>query len=85
MKYRSRTEIIAQMLEIANGGITKTRIMYDAYLSYSQLREYLAMLIANNLINYENETLKFKTTAKGIQFLRLYNDVSALDIAPPKA
>ena len=41
MKYRSRTEIVAMILEAANGGATKTRIMYKAFLSYAQLREYL--------------------------------------------
>ncbi|WP_323444712.1 winged helix-turn-helix domain-containing protein [Candidatus Nitrososphaera gargensis] len=35
MKYRSRTEITAQILEAACGGATKTRIMYKAYLSYA--------------------------------------------------
>ncbi|MFL6435047.1 MAG: winged helix-turn-helix domain-containing protein [Nitrososphaeraceae archaeon] len=27
MKYRSRTEIVATILEAANGGATKTKIM----------------------------------------------------------
>jgi hypothetical protein len=28
MKYRSRTDIVSQILEAANGGATKTKIMY---------------------------------------------------------
>ncbi|MGC2439972.1 MAG: winged helix-turn-helix domain-containing protein, partial [Nitrososphaeraceae archaeon] len=52
MKYRSRTEIVAMILEAANGGATKTRIMYKAFLSYAQLREYLSVLIENNLLEY---------------------------------
>ncbi|HXV46905.1 MAG TPA: winged helix-turn-helix domain-containing protein [Nitrososphaera sp.] len=28
MKYRSRTDIVATILDAANGGSTKTRIMY---------------------------------------------------------
>jgi predicted transcriptional regulator len=39
MKYRSRTEIVAMILEAANGGATKTKIMYRAFLSYEQLKE----------------------------------------------
>ena len=50
MKYRSRTEIISVILEAANGGATKTRIMYKAFLSYAQLKEYLSVLIENNVI-----------------------------------
>ena len=40
MKYRSRTEIVAMILEAANGGATKTKIMYNAYLSYNQVRNF---------------------------------------------
>ncbi|MGB8172467.1 MAG: winged helix-turn-helix domain-containing protein, partial [Nitrososphaeraceae archaeon] len=53
MKYRSRTDIVGLILEGANGGATKTKIMYKAFLSYAQLREYLAMLLENGLIEYE--------------------------------
>ncbi len=52
MKYRSRTEIVAMILEAANGGATKTKIMYKAFLSYAQLKEYLSVLIENDLIEY---------------------------------
>jgi len=37
MKYRSRTDIVGLILEAANGGATKTKIMYKAFLSYAQL------------------------------------------------
>ena len=47
MKYRSRTELASNILEAANGGATKTKIMYKAFLSYSQLKEYLAMFTQN--------------------------------------
>ena len=40
MKNRSRTEIVSNILEAANGGVTKTKIMYKAFLSYNQLKEY---------------------------------------------
>ncbi|MFL6431808.1 MAG: winged helix-turn-helix domain-containing protein, partial [Nitrososphaeraceae archaeon] len=45
MKYRSRTDIVGLILEAANGGATKTRIMYKAFLSYAQLKEYLTVLL----------------------------------------
>jgi predicted transcriptional regulator len=50
MKYRSRTDIVSQILEAANGGATKTKIMYKAYLSYAQLKEYLSVLVENGLL-----------------------------------
>ena len=72
MKYRSRTEIVSMMLEAANGGATKTRIMYKAFLSYGQLKEYLSVLIENNLIEYLEGVQTYKTTEKGIRFIDAY-------------
>jgi predicted transcriptional regulator len=39
MKYRSATDIAATILDVANGGSTKTKIMYRAYLSCAQLKD----------------------------------------------
>jgi predicted transcriptional regulator len=50
MQYRSITEIVGNILDAANGGATKTKIMYNAFLSYNQLKEYFSILIENNLI-----------------------------------
>ncbi len=78
MKYRSRTEIVAMILDAANGGATKTKIMYKAFLSYAQLREYLSVLIENNLIEYIEGLQTYKTTEKGINFLKMHNEIGEL-------
>ncbi|HJS64128.1 MAG: winged helix-turn-helix domain-containing protein [Nitrososphaeraceae archaeon] len=78
MKYRSRTEIVSNILNAANGGTTKTKIMYKAYLSYTQLKEYLSVLIENNLIEYIDGTRTFKTTEKGLNFLKMHNEMGEL-------
>ena len=78
MKYRSRTEIVAMILDAANGGTTKTKIMYKAYLSYNQLREYLSTLIESNLIEYLEGSLTYKTTEKGLTFLKMNNEIEGL-------
>jgi predicted transcriptional regulator len=78
MKYRSRTDIVATILDAANGGSTKTRIMYKAYLSYAQLKEYLSILLENGLLEYEDGDLKYKTTEKGLRFMRTYNEIGEL-------
>lgn len=72
MKYRSRTDIVFQMLESANGGTTKTRIMYNAYISYAQLKEYLSTLIENGLIEHIAANNTYRTTPKGIDFMNAY-------------
>jgi predicted transcriptional regulator len=78
MKYRSSTEIVSNILDAANGGATKTKIMYTAFLSYNQLKEYLSILIENNLIEYLDGTHKFKTTAKGLNLLKMHNEMAEL-------
>jgi predicted transcriptional regulator len=78
MKYRSRTEIVSMILEAANGGATKTRIMYKAFLSYSQLKEYLSLLIENNLLEYLQGSKTYKTTEKGFILLKMHNEIGEL-------
>jgi predicted transcriptional regulator len=78
VKYRSRTEIVGMILEAANGGATKTKIMYKAFLSYAQLREYLSVLIENNLLEYLEGNQNYKTTEKGLNLLRMHNEMGEL-------
>ena len=78
VKYRSRTEIVAMILEAGNGGATKTKIMYKAFLSYAQLREYLSVLIENNLLEYLDGSQTYKTTEKGLSFLKMHNEIGEL-------
>lgn len=76
MKYRSRTDITALILEAANGGATKTRIMYKAYLSFAQLREYLSMLLEKGLLDYVEGRAIYKTTEKGLRVLQMCTQMS---------
>ena len=78
MKYRSRTEIVSNILDVANGGTTKSKIMYKAMLSYNQLKEYLSVLIENNLLEYREGTHEFRTTEKGLNLLKIHNEMGEL-------
>lgn len=69
---------MAMILDAANGGATKTKIMYKAFLSYAQLREYLSVLIENNLIEYIEGLQTYKTTEKGLNFLKMHNEIGEL-------
>jgi predicted transcriptional regulator len=84
MKYRSRTDIIAQILDVANGGSTRTKIMYKAFLSHAQMKEYLAELIENGLLAYDQTTQIFKTTERGPVCQNLWrNWQSCIGLATP--
>ena len=70
------------ILEAGNDGATKTRIMYKAFLSFAQLREYLSLLIENNLLEYLEGSKTYKTTEKGLNFLKMHNEISRLLTQP---
>ena len=80
MTVRNRIEIISQILEIANGGVnSKTKIMAKANLSYLQLKNYLVTLSEKDLLRYDLYTSTFKTTEKGLRFLRVYSQLDRID------
>lgn len=79
MRYRSRIDIISQILEAANGGYaTKSKIMYKAFLNYDQLKDYLTVLIESGLLSYDLDTQIFKATEKGLRFLKVYGQLDEL-------
>jgi predicted transcriptional regulator len=84
MKYRDRNEIIAQILESANGNrVRLTKIMYDVYLSHTLTKEYVRLLIKKGLIEYLDGERTFKTSEKGMNFLRIHDRVQGLIVAAP--
>ncbi|CAN5301833.1 hypothetical protein BH18THE2_BH18THE2_25840 [soil metagenome] len=79
MKHRSRSEIIGAILEAANGGgATKATIMYKAMLSYDYMKEYLLSLVQDDLMEYEQGMMTYRTTPKGMRVLQLYNSVNEM-------
>jgi predicted transcriptional regulator len=80
MRYRDRTEIVRQILEVSNGyvDVTKTKLMYKAYLGSRQLNEYVRMLTEDELLRYDFVTRTFKTTQKGLEFLNLCTEIDEL-------
>jgi predicted transcriptional regulator len=52
--------------------------MYRAFLSYAQLREYLSILIENNLLEYLEGSQTYKTTEKGLNLLKMHNEIGEL-------
>lgn len=79
MVYRDRIDIINSILGTANGGgVTKTKIMYQAFLGHHQLQEYLMLLIDNDLLHYDSLMHTFKTTEKGLALLQAYNQIDLL-------
>ncbi len=78
---RSEMEILAFMLTIMRRGAIKTKILYQANLSYAQLKSYLQFLKEAELITEEGSKKRgntFKTTYKGNLFLYHWSKILSL-------
>ena len=71
-KYRSKLQIIADILHIAGEGAKKTRIMYQANLSYDLLKRYLTETLEAGLISIDKDAKLYVITEKGEAFLKRY-------------
>jgi predicted transcriptional regulator len=51
--YRCKADIIAAILQAAaSGEVTKSALYYNSFLTYHRLREYMILLLGNELIEY---------------------------------
>ncbi|MGI8831835.1 MAG: winged helix-turn-helix domain-containing protein [Nitrososphaeraceae archaeon] len=58
------SDIVRLILEAANGGATKTKIMYKSYLSFAQLRDYLRCCRNKVWLNMRNLVIGSKLQLK---------------------
>jgi predicted transcriptional regulator len=72
-KNRGRLEIIRDMLSAASEKTRKTRIMYQASLSYRLLEKYLNSLLESGLVECVDDSF-YLITWKGKEFLQSYDD-----------
>lgn len=74
---RGRHTIISQILDICNGGASKTRIVYQANLNFRTVNPYIELLTKNGLIEIKTgRTVLYETTDKG---LKLQEDFKRID------
>lgn len=74
-KHRSRLKILASILEVitTNKSAKKTQIMYQAYLSYKLLVQYLKDVTEAGLVVCGEENC-YKLTPKGERFLAKFSE-----------
>lgn len=76
IKNRSRLDVIAAILsELSTRDASKTRIMYGAFLSSTQMREYVPFLLNNGLLTKCEQSI-YKITEKGMRFLTLCDQLN---------
>ena len=77
-KRRSSIEIIADMLKIGENGAGKTKIMYNANMSFSQIQKYLRFLVGQGFIDkveVENTGITYQMTESGSKLLDTINNL----------
>jgi predicted transcriptional regulator len=87
LRNRSKLDIIYDILVSANEGVRKTHIMSRANLSSEQMNFYFTTLLSHSLLGVEKDREDnsiYKTTQKGIKFLRCCAQIKSLIIPMAK-
>jgi predicted transcriptional regulator len=73
---RGKLDIIAEILLFCEQQKTKTSIMYNANLNYSQLKSHVDMLTKQGLLVKKQN--KYGTSNRGYRFLELFAELNGL-------
>jgi predicted transcriptional regulator len=84
-QLRSESEKISDILRSIRNrtGTRITQIMYETCIPHNQLKEYLAIMIQNELIVYIKEEKTFRITDYGMSVFKLYNEMGQLLVDNP--
>jgi predicted transcriptional regulator len=75
VKFRSRVDICAAILEAATGhGAKKTKLMHYSQTSFSQVNSYLEVFLDNGLLEYIPKLRLYRATKMGVRYLQNYNE-----------
>lgn len=77
---RERLRIFYEILDFCKKPMVKTRIMNKCNLNYSDLQEFLKLLVSSNLLeSSDGENGKvYQTTTKGCRFIQSYKELERL-------
>ncbi len=79
MRNRQKDEIMRDILCSAQGGAGITKIMFHAFLTHTQAKEYTQSLIKSGLIEQDLESgslRQFRTTSRGVEYLNAVERMS---------
>jgi predicted transcriptional regulator len=79
-KKRDQLDIVNEILKVVKQGASKTRIMYDANLSFKGVTQYLSLLLESELLLKIQEGYKpvYYVSEKGLTFLSSYTQLLRL-------
>jgi predicted transcriptional regulator len=71
---RSSLDVTVNILEAAQGGANKTRIVYGSNLNFEIVKGYLHKLIEGGLLAVDSRG-RYETTGKGTKFVNEYKSL----------
>ena len=78
MVKRDRLEIMAEILGLCSEPKTKTHVMYGTNLSWKMLQHYLSELQSRELLEVHNNSNRYVTTKRGLNFLDKWKELKEL-------
>jgi len=72
-KRRNDLDIVADILQVAQSGAKKTRIVYQANLNFKIVKGYLQRLIDNEMLVHDPP--RYYTAEKGLTYLTRYKNL----------
>lgn len=72
---RNNLDVSVAILEAANGGSNKTKIVVKSNLNFEIIKEYLNTLTSSGLLSVD-EKGRYSTTDKGLKFIEDYYNLT---------
>ena len=74
-----------KILSAAMEPVTRTRLIYASFLSNTELRHYVALLLEREMLEADSLTkTKFKITPEGRRFLKIYESMVSITRSMPQ-
>jgi predicted transcriptional regulator len=61
---------MAEILKLAREDQKMTHLMYQTYISYPMVRDYLQFMVNRGLLDYDKENQVYRITQSGVDFLK---------------
>ena len=74
IKEKKEFDVIAEILRVAALGSKESKLKLECNLEHESLEKYIPVMMVLKLLSVKKETENFyKTTNKGLEFLRFYH------------
>ncbi|UCC27586.1 MAG: hypothetical protein JSW29_05810 [Candidatus Bathyarchaeota archaeon] len=78
MRKRTKIEIMADILSICRRPQNKTRLLYEANLSWSMLNRYLDQMRSLRLLEIHRSPIRYQATPKGGKFVEIWEEIGKI-------